>query len=103
MVPRTIHPFEEPPAGATPPFRRARFDPKLDDWLIIRALLSSLDIGLLSIRDRACLRLLYRAGVATADQLTTLIFPSRRTALRRLHFGSKAVLSSVIRIHPLCS
>jgi hypothetical protein len=49
-----------------------------------RALLSSLDVGLLSIRDRACLRLLYRAGVSTSDQLTTLIFPSRRTALRRL-------------------
>jgi hypothetical protein len=49
-----------------------------------RALLSSLDVGLLSIRDRACLRLLYRAGVATADQLATLIFPSHRTALRRL-------------------
>jgi len=49
-----------------------------------RALLSSLDVGLLSARDRACLRLLYRAGVATADQLATLIFPSRRTALRRL-------------------
>ena len=49
-----------------------------------RALLSSLDVGLLSVRDRACLRLLYRAGVATADQLATLIYPSRRTALRRL-------------------
>jgi hypothetical protein len=49
-----------------------------------RPLLSSLDVGLLSVRDRACLRLLYRAGVATADQLATLIFPSRRTALRRL-------------------
>jgi Replication-relaxation len=49
-----------------------------------RALLSSVDVGLLSVRDRACLRLLYRAGVATADQLATLIFPSRRTALRRL-------------------
>jgi len=49
-----------------------------------RALLASLDVGLLSVRDRACLRLLYRAGVATADQLATLIFPSRRTALRRL-------------------
>jgi len=49
-----------------------------------RALLASLDVGLLSIRDRACLRLLYRAGVATPEQLTTLIFPSRRTALRRL-------------------
>jgi len=49
-----------------------------------RALLLSLDVGLLSVRDRACLRLLYRAGVATADQLATLIVPSRRTALRRL-------------------
>jgi hypothetical protein len=49
-----------------------------------RPLPSSLDVGLLSVRDRACLRLLYRAGVATADQLATLIFPSRRTALRRL-------------------
>ena len=49
-----------------------------------RGLLSSVDVGLLSVRDRACLRLLYRAGVATADQLATLIFPSRRTALRRL-------------------
>jgi hypothetical protein len=49
-----------------------------------RPLLSSLDIGLLSVRDRACLRLLYRAGVATADQLAALVFPSRRTALRRL-------------------
>ena len=51
---------------------------------IERALLSSVDVGMLSVRDRACLRLLYRAGVATADQLDTLIFPSRRTALRRL-------------------
>jgi hypothetical protein len=49
-----------------------------------RPLSSSLDVGLLSVRDRACLRLLYRAGVATADQLATLVFPSRRTALRRL-------------------
>src|SRR6266545_3593210 len=49
-----------------------------------RALLSSLDVGLLSVRDRACLRLLYRAGVATAGQLSVLIYSSRRTALRRL-------------------
>lgn len=49
-----------------------------------RAPMSNLDVGLLSVRDRACLRLLYRAGVATAEQLTTLILPSRRTALRRL-------------------
>jgi hypothetical protein len=49
-----------------------------------RALMSSLDVGLLPIRDRACLRLLYRAGVATAAQLCVLVYPSRRTALRRL-------------------
>lgn len=49
-----------------------------------RTLTSRLDVGLLSVRDRACLRVLYRAGVATADQLSALIYPSRRTALRRL-------------------
>ena len=49
-----------------------------------RTPMASLDVGLLSVRDRACLRLLYRAGVATAEQLTTFILPSRRTALRRL-------------------
>ncbi len=49
-----------------------------------RTLLASVDVGLLSVRDRACLRLLYRAGVATGDQVASLIFPSRRTALRRL-------------------
>jgi hypothetical protein len=49
-----------------------------------RTPMANLDAGLLSMRDRACLRLLYRAGVVTADQLTALIYPSRRTALRRL-------------------
>lgn len=49
-----------------------------------RARLTTIDVGLLPIRDRACLRLLYRAGVATAAQLSFLIYPSRRTALRRL-------------------
>lgn len=49
-----------------------------------RALVSTVDVGLLPIRDRACLRLLYRAGVATAAQLCVLIYSSRRTALRRL-------------------
>lgn len=49
-----------------------------------RALMSRLDIGLISLPDRACLRLLYRAGVATAVQLATLVYPTRRTALRRL-------------------
>lgn len=49
-----------------------------------RTLMSTVDIGLLPIRDRACLRVLYRAGVATAAQLCILIYASRRTALRRL-------------------
>lgn len=43
-----------------------------------------LDIGLLPMRDRACLRLLDRYEVATAEQLAVLIHPTRRTALRRL-------------------
>lgn len=49
-----------------------------------RTLMSTVDVGLLPIHDRACLRLLYRAGVATAAQLCILIYASRRTALRRL-------------------
>lgn len=49
-----------------------------------RALMTTIDVGLLPIRDRACLRLLYRTGVATAAQLCVLIYASRRTALRRL-------------------
>lgn len=49
-----------------------------------RALMSTIDVGLLPLRDRACLRLLYRAGVATAAQLCVLVYASRRTALRRL-------------------
>ena len=43
-----------------------------------RALMSRLDIGLISLRDRACLRLLYRAGVATAEQLTAHHFVAER-------------------------
>jgi hypothetical protein len=49
-----------------------------------RTLMSTIDVGLLPVRDRACLRLLYRAGVATAAQLWVLVYASRRTALRRL-------------------
>lgn len=49
-----------------------------------RAQLAALDVGLLSLGDRACLRLLYRCDVATAVQLATLVYPSRRTALRHL-------------------
>lgn len=49
-----------------------------------RAQLATLDVGLLSFGDRACLRLLYRCELATAVQLATLVYPSRRTALRRL-------------------
>ena len=49
-----------------------------------RACIARLDIGLLNLADRACLRLLHRCEVATAVQLATLIYPSRRTALRHL-------------------
>jgi hypothetical protein len=45
---------------------------------------AAVDIGLLSKRDRACLRLLDRYEAATAEQLAVLIQLSRRTALRRL-------------------
>jgi hypothetical protein len=43
------------------------------------------DVSLLSVSDRACLRLLEFARVATASQLASLIYPSLRTALRRTH------------------
>ncbi len=49
-----------------------------------RARIGRLDLGLLDIRDRACLRLLRRVEVATPDQLAVLIYPSRRTAFRHL-------------------
>jgi len=49
-----------------------------------RAQIARLDIGLLNLPDRACLRLLYRCEIATGLQLTTLIYTSRRTALRHL-------------------
>jgi hypothetical protein len=38
---------------------------------------------MLSVSDRACLRLLEYARVCTASQLATLLYPSLRTALRR--------------------
>ena len=41
------------------------------------------DVSLLSVSDRACLRLLEYARVATASQLASLVYPSLRTALRR--------------------
>jgi hypothetical protein len=43
-----------------------------------------LDIGLLPIRDRACLRLLDRYESATAEQLAILVHPTVRTSQRRL-------------------
>jgi hypothetical protein len=42
-----------------------------------------IDVSLLSLSDRACLRLLEYSRVCTASQLATLIYPSLRTALRR--------------------
>jgi hypothetical protein len=41
------------------------------------------DVSLLTVSDRACLRLLEYARVCTASQLATLVYPSVRTALRR--------------------
>ena len=49
-----------------------------------RARIARLDVGMLDIRDRACLRLLRRVEVATPDQLAILVYPSRRTAYRHL-------------------
>lgn len=49
-----------------------------------RARLGRLDIGLLDVRDRACLRLLNRVEVATPSQLAVLIYRSRRTSFRHL-------------------
>ena len=49
-----------------------------------RARIAHLDLGLLDVRDRACLRLLRRIEVATPDQLAMLIYPSRRTSFRHL-------------------
>jgi hypothetical protein len=49
-----------------------------------RAHVGRVDIGLLDVRDRACLRLLNRVEVATPSQLATLIYPSRRTSFRHL-------------------
>lgn len=49
-----------------------------------RAHLRRLDIGLLDVRDRACLRLLNRVEVATPSRLAVLIYPSRRTSFRHL-------------------
>jgi hypothetical protein len=42
------------------------------------------DPGLLPYRDRAALRLLYRADVATTSQLTTLVYTRRQMAQERL-------------------
>jgi len=42
------------------------------------------DPGFLSSRDRAALRILYRADVATTSQLTTLAYTRRQTAQERL-------------------
>lgn len=54
-------------ASAPAPSRRAIVDP-----------------GLLTYRDRAALRILYRADVATTSQLATLVYHRRQTAQERL-------------------
>ena len=49
-----------------------------------RTPLRSLDVGLLPVVDRACLRLLGRCEAATPEQLAQLVYRSRRTAQKRL-------------------
>lgn len=49
-----------------------------------RAPRRSLDVGLLPVVDRACLRLLGRCESATPEQLARLVYRSRRTAQKRL-------------------
>lgn len=49
-----------------------------------RAHFGRVDIGLLDVRDRACLRLLNRVDVATPSLLAVLVYPSRRTSFRHL-------------------
>lgn len=82
------------PTHAIPvPAARARVRRRFDGTFYVssffrasseRARLRRLDLGLLDVRDRACLRLLNRVEVATPSQLATLIYPSRRTAFRHL-------------------
>ena len=57
-----------------------------------------IDVSLLQLSDRACLRLLEHTRVATASQLTDLIYPSLRTALRRTR---KLYLDRLITREPL--
>ncbi len=49
-----------------------------------RAPRRGLDVGLLPVVDRACLRLLGRCEAATPEQLAQLVYRSRRTAQKRL-------------------
>jgi hypothetical protein len=49
-----------------------------------RARIGHLDIGMLDVADRACLRLLNRVEVATPSQLAILVYPSPRTSFRHL-------------------
>jgi hypothetical protein len=61
------------------------------------------DPGLLTYHDRAALRILYRADVATTTQLTTLVYHRRQTAQERLArlyragYLERAVLPPVTR------
>ena len=61
------------------------------------------DPGLLTYRDRAALRILYRADVATTTQLTALVYHRRQTAQERLArlyragYLERAVLPPVTR------
>ncbi len=82
--PTRARPMPAIPAAGDRPFRGTAHASGLFRPGPHRASIGRLDLGLLDIRDRACLRLLRRVEVATPDQLAVLVYPSRRTAFRHL-------------------
>jgi hypothetical protein len=60
----------------------------------------ALDIGLLGLADRAALRLLHRILITIPDQLSTLVYSSRRTAYRHLARLARLDLVEVVPLPP---
>jgi DNA-binding transcriptional ArsR family regulator len=60
----------------------------------------ALDIGLLGLADRAALRLLHRILITIPDQLSTLVYSSRRTAYRHLARLARLDLIEVVPLPP---
>ena len=60
----------------------------------------TLDIGLLGLADRAALRLLHRILITIPDQLSTLVYSSRRTAYRHLARLARLDLVEVVPLPP---